>query len=199
MTEISVPATANEEGRPARALRYATKALRSPEVVAQVLRARWQLRRCDRVPGTIRLRGRVFVENHGRIELGERVRIEARTVPVELACWRGATISVGDGTFLNYGVSLSAHRGVTIGKNCLVGNYVVIMDSDYHDLSDRSRPGEAAPIVIEDDVWLGTRATVLKGVRIGRGAVVGAGAVVTEDVPPRSLAFGVPARVVREL
>jgi maltose O-acetyltransferase len=199
MTEISVPASANESGRLARTLRYATKALRSPEVIAQVLRARWQLRRCDQTPATIRLRGRVFVENHGRIELGERVRIEARTVPVELACWRGATISVGEGTFLNYGVSLSAHRGVTIGKNCLIGNYVVVMDSDYHDLNDRTRPGEAAPIVIEDDVWLGTRATILKGVRIGRGAVVGAGAVVTEDIPPRTLAFGVPARVVRQL
>jgi maltose O-acetyltransferase len=199
MTEITVPTAANEPGRLARALRYVAKAFRSPEVIAQVLRARWQLRRCDRVPATVRLRGRVFVENHGRIDLGERVRIEARTVPVELACWRGATIIVGDGTFLNYGVSLSAHRSVTIGENCLVGNYVVIMDSDYHDLTDRTRPGEAAPIVIEDDVWLGTRATVLKGVRIGRGAVVGAGAVVTEDIPPRSLAFGVPARVVRKL
>jgi maltose O-acetyltransferase len=199
MTEISVPANANGPGRLARALRYVTKALRSPEVIAQALRARRQLRRCDRVPATIRLRGRVFVENHGRIELGDRVRIEARTVPVELACWRGAAISVGDGTFVNYGVSLSAHQSVTIGENCLIGNYVVIMDSDYHDLSDRTRPGEAAPIVIEDDVWLGTRATVLKGVRIGRGAVVGAGAVVTEDIPPRTLAFGVPARVVRQL
>jgi maltose O-acetyltransferase len=199
MSEVTAPAVNNASGWLTRTFHYAGKALRSPEVLTQVLRARWQLRRCDTVAGTIRLRGRVFVENHGRIELGDRVRIEARTVPVELACWRGAALTVGDGTYLNYGVSLSAHRSVQIGRNCLVGNYVVIMDSDYHDLHDRTLPGDAASIVIEDDVWLGTRATVLKGVRIGKGSVVGAGAVVTDDVPPRSVVFGVPARVVREL
>ena len=180
-------------------LRYLRKVLRSPSVIPQVLRARWQLRRCDVVPATVRLRGRVFVENHGRIEIGERVRIEARTIPVELVAWRGGKLSVGEGTYLNYGVSLSAHREVRIGKNCLIGNYSVVMDSDYHDLADRTRPGEAAPVVIEDDVWLGLRTTVLKGVTIGRGSIVGAGSVVTQDIPPRSLAFGVPAKVVRSL
>jgi acetyltransferase-like isoleucine patch superfamily enzyme len=88
---------------------------------------------------------------------------------------------------------------VTIGKNCLIGNYALIMDSDYHSLNDRSLPGEAAPIEICDDAWIATRAIVLKGVRIGAGAVVAAGAVVTEDVPPRTLVAGVPAKVVRSL
>lgn len=139
------------------------------------------------------------MENHGRIEIGDKVRIEARTVPVEMVAWKGATLRIGNRTFINYGASLSAHRDLTIGENCLIGNYVVIMDSDYHDLQDRTKPGPAEPIVIEDDVWLGVRVTVLKGVRIGKGSVVGAGSVVTQDIPPRSLAFGVPARVVRDL
>jgi maltose O-acetyltransferase len=139
------------------------------------------------------------VENYGRIEIGEKVRIEARTVPVEMVAWKGATLRIGTRSFVNYGASISAHEEVNIGANCLIGNYVVIMDSDYHDLHDRTKPGQAAPVIIEDDVWLGLRVTVLKGVRIGRGSVVGAGSVVTQDIPPRSLAFGVPARVIREL
>jgi acetyltransferase-like isoleucine patch superfamily enzyme len=162
--------------------------------------ARWQLRGCDRLPWSVRLRGRVRVEKYGgRIEIGDRVRIEARTIPVEMVAWRDAVIDVGSGTFINYGVSLSAHRQVSIGRDCMIGNYVVIMDSDYHDLERRDLPGEVAPIVIEDNVWIGLRATVLKGVRIGRGSVIGAGSVVTSDIPPGSLAFGVPARVVRSL
>jgi maltose O-acetyltransferase len=181
-------------------LSHVGQGLRSPGLVMQVLRARVQLRRCDVIPWSVRLRGRVRVEKYGgRIEIGEKVRIEARTIPVEMVSYRGAVLRVGDGTFINYAASLSAHQEVTIGANCMIGNYVVIMDSDYHDPMDYARPGEAAPIIIEDNVWLGVRATVLKGVRIGEGSVVGAGAVVTSDIPPRSVAFGVPARVVRNL
>jgi maltose O-acetyltransferase len=135
----------------------------------------------------------------GRIEIGEKVRLEGRTVPIEMVAYRDAELRVGDGTFINYGASISAHRRVAIGQRCLVGNYVVIMDSDYHDLLDHARPGEPRSIVIEDDVWIGVRAVILKGVRIGRGSAIGAGAVVTSDIPAGSVAFGVPARVVKRL
>jgi len=189
--------------RPAQAktglLDYVLRVLREPHNVVQVLRARWQLRRCNVRPMTVRLRGRVRVENHGRIDLGERVRIDGGTVPVELATWPGGRLTVGEGTFLNYGVSLAAHESVTVGRDCLIGNYVTVMDSDFHDLRDRTLPGKSAPISIGDEVWLGTRVIVLKGVSIGRGSVVGAGSVVTTDIPAGSLAFGVPARVVRSL
>jgi len=173
--------------------------LRSPSVALAAVHAQLALRRCDSVPFTTRVQGRVRVENYGgRIEIGPRVRIDGRTVPVELNCV-DSTLTLGAGTYLNYGSSISSHAGVTIGNNCLIGNYALIMDSDYHSLTDRSQPGEAAPIVLEDDVWIATRAMVLKGVRIGAGAVVAAGAVVTSDVAPRTLVAGVPARMVRRL
>jgi maltose O-acetyltransferase len=73
------------------------------------------------------------------------------------------------------------------------------MDSDFHGLVERDKPEPPAPIVIEDDVWLAVRCTVLKGVRIGRGAVVAAGAVVVSDVAPWTLVAGVPARPVKTL
>jgi maltose O-acetyltransferase len=178
----------------------ARRGLASPEVLLQVLRAQQQLRRCDVVPLSVRLRGRVRVEKYqGRIEVGERVRMEARTLPIEMVAWRDALLRIGAGTFINYAVSLSAHASVEIGEHCMIGNYAVIMDSDYHDLLDRTKPGRPEPIVIEDDVWIGIRATILKGVHIGRRSVIGAGAVVTTDIPPDSLALGVPARVVKHL
>lgn len=181
-----------------RAIARLRRGLRSPSLVVAVLRAQLALRRCDHVPWTVRLLGRARVDNYGRIELGERVRLDGRTVPIELVSM-GGPLTVGDGTYINYGASISSHLGVSIGRNCLIGNYALVMDSDYHDPVDRSRPGPAAPITIEDDVWVGTRAMVLKGVRVGRGAVIAAGAIVTKDVPARTMVAGVPAKHLRSL
>ena len=174
------------------------RALRSPKTMLAVLRAQLTLRKCDSVPWDVRVKGRVTVENHVGITIGHRVRIDGGTVPVEIVSWDGP-ISIGDGTFVNYGTSISSHAGVTIGRNCLIGNYALIMDGDYHDLHDRKKEGSASPIVIEDDVWIGARAIVLKGVHIGRGAVVAAGALVTGDVPARTVVGSAPAQVIREL
>ncbi len=177
----------------------ARRAIREPGNLLQVLRAQLKLRRCGSVPLTTRLRGNVSVENNGEIVLGEKVRIDGRTVRVELVAWKNAHLEIGSGTFLNYGASLSAHRQVTIGSNCLIGNYVTIMDNDYHDLKEHDRPGRSEAIHIGDNVWIGIRAVILKGVTLGDGCVVGAGSVVTSDIPANALAFGVPARVVRTL
>jgi len=174
------------------------RALRSPKTMAALLRARIALRKCDSAPWGIRVTGRVVIENHAGLTIGKRVRIHGRTVPVEIVAWDGP-ISIGDGTFINYGASISAHASVTIGRNCLIGNYALIMDGDYHDLHDRALPGACSPIVIEDDVWIGARAIILKGVHIGQGAVVAAGALVTSDVPARTVVGNAPAQVLRKL
>ncbi|MEI6212126.1 MAG: DapH/DapD/GlmU-related protein [bacterium] len=71
------------------------------------------------------------------------------------------------------------------------------MDNDYHSVEDRRQPGVSAPIILGCNVWLGVRVIVLKGVTIGDNAVIGAGSVVTHDIPANSLAAGVPARVIR--
>ncbi len=174
------------------------RALRSRQILLALLRAKIALRKCDSAPWGIRVTGRVTIENYGGLTIGERVRIHGNTVPVEIVAWDGP-ISIGDGTFINYGASISAHAGVSIGRNCLIGNYALIMDSDYHDLHDRTLPGACSPIVIEDNVWIGARAIVLKGVHIGEGAVVAAGALVTSDVPARTVVGNSPAQVLRHL
>jgi len=122
--------------------------------------------------------------------------IEART--------KCAKIVIGEGTFINNGFSaIAEHTSITIGRGVLIGVNVEIMDSDFHGLrvEDRgkSRPEWARPVVIEDDVFLGSNVRVLKGVTIGRGAVVANGSIVVSDVPPGVVAGGNPARSIKAL
>jgi maltose O-acetyltransferase len=99
--------------------------------------------------------------------------------------------------FLNQGVRIACTLEISIGDNAQIGDETVILDNDYHQMADVLV--QIAPVHIEADVWLGTRVIVLRGVTIGRGSVIGAGAVVTRSVPPYTFAAGVPARPIRSL
>ena len=94
---------------------------------------------------------------------------------------------VGQGTMIDMGAVLGGRA--TVGKNCHVGAGAV--------LAGVIEPASATPVVIEDDVLIGANAVILEGVRVGRGAVVAAGAVVIADVPPETVVAGVPARVIK--
>lgn len=109
---------------------------------------------------------------------------------------KGAVLELGGG-FVNHGARIFCFNHIKIGEHVYIGEDVLIRDSDGHEIVGSSKP-ESMPIIIEDHVWIGARATVLKGVRIGEGAVVAAGAVVTRDVPPHGMAAGVPAKVIKE-
>jgi maltose O-acetyltransferase len=113
----------------------------------------------------------------------------------------GYQTSVGAGTFINAGCVILDVGRVTIGERCQIGPNVQILTPTHPLDPEMRRTGvEAAePIEIADDVWLGGGVIVCPGVTIGRDTVVGAGAVVTKDLPPRVLAVGNPARVVRQL
>jgi len=163
----------------------------------RLLAGKFYLRNCSRVGIRPRVYGHPRITNLGRIDIGDRFIMFNQTVRSEMVAHPEGWIDIGDRVFLNYGASLSAHRLVRIGAGCQIGSYVCMMDNDYHQVEDRSRPGESSPIVLEKNVWLGVRVIVLKGVRIGENAVVGAGSVVTGDIPPDVFAAGVPARVIR--
>jgi acetyltransferase-like isoleucine patch superfamily enzyme len=109
---------------------------------------------------------------------------------------QGAKLEIGSGR-TNKDVDITCFHSIKIGNDVRLSKGVMIRDSDNHDMA---RPGymQSMPVVISDHVWIGLRAIILKGVTIGEGAVVAAGAVVTRDVPPRTLVGGVPARVIRE-
>jgi acetyltransferase-like isoleucine patch superfamily enzyme len=124
--------------------------------------------------------------------------------PVILSTRRpGAKLIIGRG-FGMTGGTICAEESVTIGDNVWVGGNCTITDTDFHplDLEDRlTHPldGATAPVVIEDGVFIGMQSLVLKGVRIGARSVIGAGSVVTRDIPPGVIAAGNPARVIKPL
>lgn len=184
------------ERHPAGLLWGIRRVLGQPSLLWPVVNARIHLR-AARAPLSVRLQGRARVGGGGAITIGDRVRITATTAPVEILAWSGARVTIGDGTFVNYGVSIAAHQEVTIGRDCQIGQYAIINDNDYHSIEDKQRLPPSRPVVLGDRVWLGARVIVLKGVHIGDDAVIGAGSVVTRDVPARCVAVGMPARVVR--
>ena len=162
------------------------------------LNARVRLRRC-RLGRRVTVWGNPHVNATGEITVGDRVTVHSFLSRVQLSAGPGARLTVGDDTYVNNGAVLSARQSVTVGARCQIASGVILMDADFHAVGALSAPGKAAPIVIEDDVWLATRAVVLKGVTVGRGSVVATGAVVTKDVPPYTLVAGVPARPIRTL
>jgi acetyltransferase-like isoleucine patch superfamily enzyme len=112
-------------------------------------------------------------------------------------------LEVGINFAMTGGVLCAAER-ITIGNNVVVGANTTIIDTDFHPLNSIDRnlsptEGIIAPVLIEDDVFLGMNSLILKGVTIGNGSVIGAGSVVTHDIPPRVIVAGNPARIIREL
>jgi acetyltransferase-like isoleucine patch superfamily enzyme len=114
---------------------------------------------------------------------------------VTLSVGSAAKLAIGNKSYITDGSKIFAQNSITIGQNCAISFGVTIMDDDGHGFG---LPPYSAPIVIEDDVWIGCNVTILKGVTIGRGSVVAAGAVVTKSCPPHSLIGGVPARLIRK-
>jgi acetyltransferase-like isoleucine patch superfamily enzyme len=116
---------------------------------------------------------------------------------VRLEVGAKARLSIGTGTYLNRDSEVIAWKEVSIGRDCMIGWDVLIMDTDQHPIPGRGLDNR--PVRIGDRVWIGARATVLKGVTIGDDAVIGAGAIVTHDVPAGAVAAGPAAQILRVL
>lgn len=148
-------------------------------------------------PGTIKAGANVRIGYHPSPHFfSTYVHLEARAAE--------AYISIGDNTWINNGfVAIAEKSSITIGANCLIGTRVEIYDSDFHALTKSEResgePHQCRPVVIEDDVFIGSNVRILKGVTIGCGAVIGNQSVVTRDVPPHYIASGTPAALRRSL
>jgi acetyltransferase-like isoleucine patch superfamily enzyme len=148
--------------------------------------------RCGSLPVA---RGRLpIVHAQGRVVVGRGLRTRSKQARIELGAGPGAELVIGDHVFLNQGVNVYAARGVRIGAHSKLADHAAVYDTDFHPVG----PGttRTAPVVVGANVWIGRAAIVLPGVTIGDHSVVAAGAVVTADVPPRSVVAGNPARVV---
>jgi acetyltransferase-like isoleucine patch superfamily enzyme len=165
---------------------------------------------------------RAELVNPGRISVGNNVVIEGHARLIANG-GKGAEIIIGDDTYIQPYAVLKANGGkIMLGKNCTVNDYAVLyghggltIGNDVHIsthavfvpanhvFKDPSTPiskqGETKNgITVGDDVWIGANSSILDGVNIGKGCVIGAGAVVTGPVPPFSVAAGVPARVIKQ-
>ena len=167
------------------------------DLLIRLIRGGLRRPRFDRCGSWLRLGPGVrILKKNATLTAGRKVQLHRQ---VKLSVWGTsgqALLSIGDGTAIGDRTEIHAGQKVTIGSGCNISWDVCIIDRDYHKL-DGDREA-MLPVEIGDRVWIGCRAIVLKGVRIGEGAVVAAGSIVTRDVPPNALVAGNPARVIRE-
>ncbi len=169
---------------------------------------------CRRGAGTV-LSSAAVIDNVQRrrdsIRIGDDCIVQGQL----LVFAHGGSITIGDHCFIGENTRIWSGAGVSIGHRVLIAHDVNIFDNDTHPFEPGARhrhymaikhtghPRDIdlgdSPVLIEDDVWIAAKAIVLKGVTIGRGAVVAAGAVVTKDVSPNVVVAGNPASIVRRL
>lgn len=172
-------------------------------------------RRFATVDPTVKLyptaRIRNFLGDPRAITIGAHSHIQAEL----LVFWDGGSINIGEWCYIAERSRIWSHASVSIGNHVLISHLVDMHDTNGHPIDWEERRLDeqeimsgkyriptktvSKPIVIEDDVWIDFKASVLKGVHIGRGAIIAAGSVVVEDVPPWTVVAGNPAKVVREL
>ena len=148
-----------------------------------------------------------FSKKNPGLRLGNHITLQSSALATE----ENGYIEIGDFSYLS-GATLVATTSIIIGKYVYIAGGVTIVDSDFHPLDPAerlrdtviispagrkiNRPAfESAPVIIEDDVWIGYNATILKGVTIGAGSIIQPGAVVLRNVPPRSVVYGNPAQI----
>jgi lipopolysaccharide O-acetyltransferase len=149
------------------------------------------------------IRGERFIDFGNQLTTGVALRIDA--FPYDKR--KEKLITIGDRVQINDYVHIAARLRLTIGNDVLIASKVFITDHNHGKYSgdDQSSPHEApakraevsAPVSIEDNVWLGEYVTVLPGVTIGKGAIIGAMSVVNKDIPPYTIAVGAPAKVIK--
>jgi maltose O-acetyltransferase len=143
----------------------------------------------------VRIKGSLEVYGSVRVAIGPGSRLGKRVL-----IYGSGELTVGSNVLLN-GPWIGCERSITIGDDCLISD-CIFADSDYHNLEPHLRhcppgPKVSAPIVLERNVWIGARATVMKGVHIGEDSVVGLGSIVRKSVPPRVVVIGNPQQIVK--
>ncbi len=139
------------------------------------------------------LETRFSIEGNGNISVNGDFLIGAGS---DIRIYDNAKLILNSG-YCNGFVQIICTDKVEIGEDVAIARDVIIRDTDSHEIVAENHKVKA-PVVIGNHVWIGTRAIIMKGVKIGDGAVIAAGAVVTKDVPPKTIVAGVPAKVIRE-
>ncbi len=141
------------------------------------------------------VKGVVIFKNRGSTTLGDEVTFHSHIQPTYISVHKGAELRIGERSFINFGANISVSKRVIIGDNVQIGPYLLLYDSDFHSSSQGAT--KSGDVIIEDNVWIASRCTILKGVTIGAGSVVCSGAIVTKDVPAGVVVGGVPAKIIK--
>lgn len=162
----------------------------------------WGLLGMDVGEGT--LLPKIYVTWPHQVSLGAYCTVEHGAYFKYDGIWApGPRLVIGDHVFVGAGCEFNFRRGITIGSHCLIASGCYFIDHDHQSVR-RDVPmgtqsdGPEAPITLENDVWIGAHAVLLKGVTIGQGAIVAAGAVVRHSIPPYEIWGGVPAKKIGE-
>ena len=151
-------------------------------------------------------KGKVIIGDNFTFSSGHSINPLSRNIKGVIRCTDNATIKIGN----NVGLSSTcvwAHNSITIGNNVNIGGDCLIIDSDAHSLNYIDRRNiktdqlnrKDKPIIIDDDVLIGTRCIILKGVTIGARSIIGAGSVVTKSIPADCIAAGNPCQILKEI
>jgi acetyltransferase-like isoleucine patch superfamily enzyme len=147
---------------------------------------------------------KVYVTWPHQVSLGAHCTVEQANYFKYDGIWApGPKLVIGDHVFLGAGCEFNFKRGITIGSHCLIASGCYFIDHD-HQSARRDVPmgiqmdGPEAPVILESDVWIGANVVLLKGVTIGRGAIVAAGAVVRDSIPSYEIWGGIPAKKIGE-
>ena len=169
-------------------------ATRQPIAALNALRSRLKLRRCAELGTSPSVIGRVWIHGPGKLRIGDRVRLDASSSPIELFIGPGAEIVLGHDVEIQGGTSIEALQSVRVDDGCRIGALCKVMDSNFHPtVGDRQAKAPSAPVVIEAGATLESRVIVLTGARVPRGKVVACGSVVRGR--PAALAVGPPAKL----
>lgn len=165
------------------------------------------------VPGEVYLHPKaelyvpVRCDGRGKVSVGKGTMIGSTCAPragngevLLQARSTDAVIEIGENVWFSNNISMISNQRILVGDNCLIGDFVSVFDSDFHTIDPvhrRSSAGKTSPVTIGNNVWFGSRVTVLKGVSIGENSIISPQSVVTGDIPANCIAGGNPAKVIR--
>ena len=138
------------------------------------------------------------IRNNGTFSIGEHCTFSSFRLRQHITVTEHAELVIGDYSFLNDGVNICSTQSVRIGHHTKLGDMTYVFDTDFHEISPE-KPIKQLPVSIGDNVWIGANSMIMPGSVIGDHSVIAAGSIVTGEIPPRSLAAGTPARVIKAL
>lgn len=155
--------------------------------------SRLQLLRCRRVGAGTRVWGRPWIHGRGAVLIGRGVLLDGRQAPIELHASGVGIIEIGDGAIVRGGCSVEATARVSIGRGCVLGPFVKIIDNQFHPLrGDRNRRPAPVEVRIEENVTIGAHSIVLPGSHVEAGARIGAHSVISRRIPAGAYVVGNP-------